>query len=316
MERIDAYIEKVYKNIDSKDEETENLKEEMREHLYDKVTDLINVGHSKDESIDMAISGFGDENDFLNEIKSIIVKQTKYTNILLKLSVLIFIIGFLSKIGGWYSEKLYIDKWDKTRPVTSSDIKNEIRFILSTKNHLQQSDKENIDAMLNGYNDKYNNGLYSIRILKDNVLNYEYSRSISSELTTNSGGGASNLGNGWVIENQHTDLDSYRDSEVWNQKFNLKNVSNSVHFQLKNIGFWLISLSWVLMIMYFTQKSILKDELSRNKVILISVQTIIIFASFTSDKDIIIPIVAFFLCHQLLYVYQESKLSFIAIKEI
>ena len=37
MKRIDEYIEKIYKDIDANDEDTEILKEEIREHLYDRL---------------------------------------------------------------------------------------------------------------------------------------------------------------------------------------------------------------------------------------------------------------------------------------
>jgi hypothetical protein len=93
MKRIDEYIENIYKGFDEKDEETKILKEEMKSHLYDEVNDLIKEGYSEEQSIQLAVSHFGDENNVSNEMKSIITKQTKYTNILLKLSIIVLIIS-------------------------------------------------------------------------------------------------------------------------------------------------------------------------------------------------------------------------------
>lgn len=308
MNKIDEYIAKIYKDFDEDDEETKTLKEEMRLHLYDEINDLMKNGYTEEQSIAIAISNFGEEENVSDEMTSIIVKQTKYTSVLLKLSIIIFFIGFLSKVGGWYSERQYIDKWQKNRAVTASDIMNELKNILNERTELQENDRKNFDEILNNYNDKYNNGLYGIRILKNNVVYYEYSRNISADLIINAGSGMTVSNNGWEIETHQTDNDQYRDALVWQEMFNIKNFSNTVHFQLNNLGFWLISLSWVLIVMYYTQKAILSDKLNKSKIILLSLQTIIIFATFTSDKDIIMPTVAIFILCNAFYPKVLDKL--------
>lgn len=301
MKRIDEYIEKIYKDIDANDEDTEILKEEIREHLYDKVADCMKSGYTEDQSIELAINDFGDEASFSKEMKSIIVNQTKFTNILLKLSIIIFFIGCLLKVGGWYSEHQYRDNWDKTRPITVNDIMDDIKRILINRDKLLlENDKKDFDNILDNYNDGYKNGLYNIRILKDNVVYYEYNRVVPAELL-DSGSGMTMSDNGWVIERKQTDADMYRDALVWDDIMSIKYISNSAHFKLKNLGFWLISLSWILIVMYYTQKAILNDKLNRNIIVLLSLQTVFIYATYTSDKDIIMPTVALFMLCNAIY---------------
>ncbi len=70
---------------------------------------------------------------------------------------------------------------------------------------------------------------------------------------------------------------------------------------MTNLGFWLISLSWILIVMYYTQKAIFNDKLNRNKIILLSLQTVFIYATYTNDKDIIMPTVAVFIVLNTIY---------------
>ena len=301
MKGIDNYVEKVYKNFDSNSEEVQILKEEMKTHLQDKVRDMISQGYSEEQSIDMAISNFGDETDFSEEMESIITKQKKYTNILLKIALIVMILGFLSKVGAWYAEDMYIRQWDKDRATTSSDVMDQIKDILNQKVELSYEDKMKIETILNKYNDEYNNGLYYINISKDGNDYYEYQRNVASELIKNAGGGMSSTRDGWTIKNKHTDSDSFREGVIWHTRFEIPYISNSVHFRLNNLGFWLITLSWILMVIYYTQKVILNDKLSKSLIILLSIETIIIFATVTSDKDIIAPTVAVIMLFNYLY---------------
>lgn len=300
MRGIDDYIENIYRDFDQEDDETKILKEEMKSHLYDKVNDLVKEGCSEEEGIRLAINSFGDESSVSRDMKSIIVKQKKYTNVLLRISIAILIIGFLSKVLAWNAENQYMDTWNKTRAVTSNDVMDKIKEAISGKSELQEDDKKNIDGILNNYNDIYDNGLYNVKILKNNVVYYEYSRKVSEDMIKNSGVGNTSSDNGWEIQRKQTDRDEYKDALVWQRMFDIRYDSNSAHFKLNNLGFWLISLSWVLMVMYYTQSGILRGNLSKNKVIVLALQTIVIFAVFTSDKDIILPtVVVFMLCNSI-----------------
>ncbi|WP_315167924.1 permease prefix domain 1-containing protein [Metaclostridioides mangenotii] len=66
MKAIDEYLNQLYKN--SKNEEVLELKEEMREHLFESVNELINEGFSEDEAIKKAIIRFDGGSDMVEEI--------------------------------------------------------------------------------------------------------------------------------------------------------------------------------------------------------------------------------------------------------
>lgn len=291
MKRIEDYIEKVCKEFHNNSEEVKILKEEVRAHLYDKVRDLIEEGYNEEESINIALKDFGDENGFVYEMKRVISKQKIYTNILLKISFIIFIIGGVLKFGGMYAESIYIDKWEKSRPMTYIDVIDKIEESVGDKTEIAKDDKKNFDDMLNKYNDQYNNGLYYIKVFKNDKSIYEYERIVDNSIVKNKSQGESGKSNGLKIVNKKTDIESLRTSDIWNERANIANISNTIHFKLKNIGLWMIILSWVLMIMYYTQKSILNEKLDKKTIILLSIETIIIFAIFTSDKDIIVTTV-------------------------
>lgn len=296
MGRIEEYIERIYSGVNKNDEETEILKEEMKFHLYDKVSDLMEDGYTEEESINIAIENFGDENSISNDVKSLITNQTRYTNILFKVSIAIFIVGCLLKLGGLISENRFMDSWDENRARVSGDILNKIADTLEDKEEIKEKEKNAFDHILNGYNDKYKNGLYNVKVLKDNIPMYEYNREVSPELIKNGSEGISSRGsNKWTIAHKQTDADSYRESMITNERFNIKSITNSLHFNLHNLGFLLITLSWIIIVMYYTQKAILDNNLNKSKVLILSLETIIIFASFVSDKDIIVPVTAFFL---------------------
>lgn len=296
MRKIEKYIDKIYSGFDKNNEETEILKEEMKLHLYDKVSDLMEGGHTEEESINIAIENFGDENSISNDVKSLITNQTRYTNILLKVSIIIFVVGCLFKLGGFISENRFMDSWDENRQRVSGDILSKIADTLEGKEEITEKEKNAFDNILNEYNDRYENGLYNVMVLKDNIPMYEYNREVSPELIKNGSEGISGRGsNDWTIAHKQTDLDKYRGSMITNDRYDIGNITNSIHFNLNNIGFLLITLSWILIVMYYTQKAILDNSLNISKILILSLETIIIFASFVSDKDIIVPITLLFL---------------------
>ncbi len=68
--------------------------------------------------------------------------------------------------------------------------------------------------------------------------------------------------------------------------------------------------------MYYTQKAVLNNSLDKKKIILLSIETIIIFATFVSDKDIMMPTVLLFIVlnyfvPKVLSKYFNKSLSFV-----
>ncbi|GFZ31323.1 hypothetical protein CSC2_18490 [Clostridium zeae] len=305
---IESYVEKVYKNFDRNNEEVQVLKEEMKAHLYDSVRDLMSEGHSEKESIKIAIKNFGDEEVFTSELEEIVSRQKKYTNVLLKIAIVVFIIGVIVRISGIFTEEIYRADWEKNRPMTSSDLYNKIEEIGGEKEALTSEDKSKIDELLNKYNDTYDNGVYYIRVIKDGKVNYEYERKVDEKLITNQGQGEASNINGWKVEHRETDLDSYRCSQIYNEAFNIQNQTNELFYILKNIGFLFIALSWMIACISYTQSFILKGKEIKRLAFLLSLETIVIFASILSEKEIIIVVPLMFMAlNKILFRVLENK---------
>ncbi|WP_238883717.1 permease prefix domain 1-containing protein [Clostridium sp. YIM B02551] len=307
MKRIDNFVDKVYKDFDKNDEEVKILKEEMKAHLYDSVNDLISEGHSEEESMDIALRNFGDENSFSSEMDAIINRPKKYLDRLLQITIILFVIGVLFKIGAVYTEFKNIAEWDKIRPTTETDVNNEIRTILKGKDKLSASDKNNIDEVLNKYNNEYENGLYYVQITNYSVSYYEYSREVSHELITNSNQGVSGDNTGWKIISKQTDKDSLRSREVWEGMPTIDRYSNSAQFILNKLGLLVILFSWVLFVMYNVRKIIFIGKDIKKVVMVYSIETILILSSLLIDKDIIAIVVAIFMVLDCLYLKATNK---------
>lgn len=74
MKIIDAYLNRLYKDDDSK--EAEEIKEEIKEHLVTSAKEFISQGYSEEESQNKAIEGFdGGNEDASVELRSIYTKK-------------------------------------------------------------------------------------------------------------------------------------------------------------------------------------------------------------------------------------------------
>ncbi|RXI49392.1 hypothetical protein DP130_04885 [Clostridium tetani] len=71
MKKVDKYIELIYKDVCGDDEEINITKQEMKNHLLQIIEELKLEGKSEEESIDIAISRFGNTNQIRNELKKI-----------------------------------------------------------------------------------------------------------------------------------------------------------------------------------------------------------------------------------------------------
>ena len=61
MKRIDNFLNSIYKNVQGEQQEIQDLKEEMKAHLMEKVNEFKQSGKTEDEAIKLAIEEFGDE---------------------------------------------------------------------------------------------------------------------------------------------------------------------------------------------------------------------------------------------------------------
>ncbi|WP_326511404.1 VanZ family protein [Clostridium intestinale] len=87
MERVDKYINSIYRNLKVDSSELNDLKSEMRSHLVEAIKELKEEGYSEDESITIALEKFGDKFHLEGELTQVfnIKKDNTITLILLSL---------------------------------------------------------------------------------------------------------------------------------------------------------------------------------------------------------------------------------------
>ena len=73
--------------------EIEDLKREMRSHLTQTVQELSADGKSEQESIELAISRFGEKNQIQGELAKVFRIQKKFGNIMLAVALIFFVAG-------------------------------------------------------------------------------------------------------------------------------------------------------------------------------------------------------------------------------
>jgi cytochrome c-type biogenesis protein CcmH/NrfF len=84
MKEIDKYLKSLYKRVNATDQEIEDLKTEMKNHLLDTVRELQAEGKSAQESVQIAIERFGDPNQLGRELPEIlIVSRRRFSRLIL-----------------------------------------------------------------------------------------------------------------------------------------------------------------------------------------------------------------------------------------
>ncbi|WP_411681667.1 permease prefix domain 1-containing protein [Clostridium thailandense] len=101
--KIDEYIDNIYGNFDNSDKDTKILKEEMRNHLYEKIEELKKQGLNEEESIQKALECFGQENSVVAEMSNVLNNRSIFTKMLFKAGAVVFVIGILFQFIGIFS---------------------------------------------------------------------------------------------------------------------------------------------------------------------------------------------------------------------
>ncbi len=135
MKEIDKYINKIYRNMNTKSKDIEDLKNEMREHLISEVRELKANGYSEKESIENAIKKFGEINEIEDELDEVTGNtEIKINNIKKVITLSIIIVYVLMviyiKFGDtWGRESLLMSKkLVKENPELLKNILNLVPF--------------------------------------------------------------------------------------------------------------------------------------------------------------------------------------------
>lgn len=266
MKKIEEYIDNIYKNFDEKDEHTKVLKEETKAHLLDELEELKKTGLSEEESISKAISNFGSEKSVISEMNLILKKQNRFSMILKKLTLIFFVIAciFLSiDIADEFIHRNEANPFT-TDKNTTAYVFDVVESKIKNKEILDSDLKNEITQSLDEFNMKNNNGLYYIRIAKEDIpnINYEYKKDVPEEMIKGGNGGVKGLfTNGkkiWSIYYNRTDnqvnLDYQVQQEAWDK------MVNRVPNRLGQISNYLFVIAAVLLGVYIINRVYLKSS--------------------------------------------------------
>lgn len=106
MDRIDKYLNSIYRDINASSKETEDLKQEMKDHLVQTVKELQQNGITEEESIRIAIERFGEEFQIRDELNQVLRFQKLFAQktliasfILLGISAILVITSLFVHLG-------------------------------------------------------------------------------------------------------------------------------------------------------------------------------------------------------------------------
>lgn len=100
MKEIDKYLKSLYKHLNANDKEIADLKEETRSHLLDSVKELQSEGKSPQESVETAITRFGEADQIGRELpKVLMISRRRFSRLMLSITgialALIIIFSFI-----------------------------------------------------------------------------------------------------------------------------------------------------------------------------------------------------------------------------
>ncbi|BDB00989.1 permease prefix domain 1-containing protein [Clostridium botulinum] len=106
MKKVDKYIDLVYKNVEGNKEEINIMKQEMKSHLVQSIIELQQEGRSEEESINIAISRFGEVNQIKDELREIYSFHKRFSKNILIVALVVLFIGTGSLITKSFGYKL------------------------------------------------------------------------------------------------------------------------------------------------------------------------------------------------------------------
>jgi hypothetical protein len=281
MKKIDEYVESIYKNFDETEQDTKILMEETKAHLYEEVEELQKEGFSENESIEMAIMNFGQENIVVEEMDTVLKKQNKFSKLLIKVALVIYFVGFSFKIINIASEFFPEKETFLPLSLNANSVVDTIQHKIKNKDSLDEDVKAEITALLDDFNNQTNNGLYYVGIEKHGEYFYEYNRAVFKE-SISDGFGVSGDESDWNVHRKTTNIQKYYDHAQVDEEFN--NIENSLPYRLNVLSNYLFILSWILVCVSLINKAYIKDLLSKRYLAFFICPTIFILGVFATGK--------------------------------
>lgn len=148
MKRIEAFVDSMYLNVDGDKQEIDELKAEMKNHLFESVQELKEEGKTEQQAITIAIQRFGEEKEMravigqLFEIQKIFAKRVLYIAIVC-LILTISIGSFLWEIDdstaqGLAETSTFISKELENKDVMTFSMKRKIETLVEDTNYISE----------------------------------------------------------------------------------------------------------------------------------------------------------------------------------
>ncbi|CAK8583709.1 permease prefix domain 1-containing protein [Priestia megaterium] len=148
MKRIEAFVDSMYLNVDGDKQEIDELKAEMKNHLFESVQELKEEGKTEQQAITIAIQRFGEEKEMravigqLFEIQKIFAKRVLYIAIVC-LILTISMGSFLWEIDdstaqGLSETSTLISKELENKDVITFSMKRKIETLVENTNYISE----------------------------------------------------------------------------------------------------------------------------------------------------------------------------------
>ncbi|MTK10954.1 MAG: hypothetical protein F8N39_02270 [Clostridiaceae bacterium] len=165
MDRIDRYLDSIYRGASDSSKEAEDLKQEMRSHLIQTVKELQENGVTEEESVRIAIERFGEEFQIRNELNQVLKFQKLFAQKTLIASLVLLVISGILFITSFFVHKASMKSLD----IMDSQIK-------TAENKLANEGITGVDKYLKElFKDEKNNKLTYIAI-KELPKDYDSSK--------------------------------------------------------------------------------------------------------------------------------------------
>ena len=158
MQRVDEFVNSMYKGFDINDHDVQELKNEMKTHLLDTVKDLETQGISEDESIKIAVERFGDKKQLNTGLLEFFSYQKRFAKNLLRICLSCLVIGSVS----WISLFIMESNYHTTASTTTSSIINGISTLLAHEDQISIENENKINSLVQKYPKVHNVAIFTV----------------------------------------------------------------------------------------------------------------------------------------------------------
>lgn len=112
MDRIDRYLDSIYRGASDSSKEAEDLKQEMRSHLIQTVKELQENGVTEEESVRIAIERFGEEFQIRKELNQVLKFQKLFAQKTLIASLVLLVISGILFITSFFVHQGFLKRYN------------------------------------------------------------------------------------------------------------------------------------------------------------------------------------------------------------